>query len=545
MSDPNALALVRRWCRLAQQALGEAREEIDALNVFPVPDGDTGTNVYLTFEAAAAAMDDAAGDDLPRALRALGEGALLGARGSSGVIVSELLRAVGENLAAPLPAGAGPDVGRRLAEAMTRAADAAYAAVAEPVEGTMLTAARAAADAAGTAAGGGGGLAEVVTAAAEAGRVALARTPDQLDVLRVAGVVDAGARALCVLLDAAETAVTGRRPPSVPAGRWRRGATRTPAARPSSAPPAGGPAYEVMYLLDAPDDRVDELRTALAPLGDSLVVVGGSGLWNVHVHVDDVGAAVEAGVAAGTPRRIRVTHLAEQSALRAAAVEPGSAGTRGVVAVAAGPGLEELFASAGATVIAGVPGRRCSTGEILGAIRRTGCAEVVVLPNDPDTLTVAEAAAHAARDRGIRVSVVPSRAQVQGLAAVAVHDRGRRFEDDVVAMSAAAAHTRHGAVTVAHGDAITTAGPCRAGDALGVVDGDFAVVGDDLDGVAMAGVARLLAGGGELVTLVTGRDADAKLARAVAEQVRRDHPEVDTVVYDGRQSRYPLLVAVE
>jgi hypothetical protein len=300
-----------------------------------------------------------------------------------------------------------------------------------------------------------------------------------------------------------------------------------------------------MYLLDAQDERIEGLRETLAPLGDSLVVVGGGGLWNVHVHVDDVGAAVEAGVTAGTPRRIQVTHLAEQSRRRAASSEPAPAGSRGVVAVAAGPGLEELFTATGATVVTGGPGRRCSTGQILEAIRATACAEVVVLPNDPETLVIAEAAAQAARDSGLRLSVIPTRAQVQGLAAVAVHDPGRRFEDDVVTMTAAASQTRHGAVTLATRDAITMAGPCREGDALGVVDGDFAVVGGDVEAVALDVVSRLLAGGGELVTLVTGRDADATLAEKVADQVRREHPEVDAVVYDGRQARYPLLVAVE
>jgi hypothetical protein len=170
---------------------------------------------------------------------------------------------------------------------------------------------------------------------------------------------------------------------------------------------------------------------------------------------------------------------------------------------------------------------------------------VIILPNDPDSIRVAEAASQAARDGGVRVSVVPSRAQVQGLAAIAVHDPGRRFDDDVVAMTAAAGQTRHGAVTVALRDAITMAGPCRRGDALGVVDGDFAVVGHDIEAVALEVVERLLFAGGELVTLVTGIDADADLATSVTGALRREHPEVDAVVYDGRQLRYPLLVAVE
>jgi uncharacterized protein len=275
-------------------------------------------------------------------------------------------------------------------------------------------------------------------------------------------------------------------------------------------------------------------------------VVGGDGLWNIHVHVDDVGAAIEAGIEAGRPHRIRVTHFADQIARsRPERPERPAAGTRGVVAVAAGPGLREVFEEAGAVVVTGGPGRRCSTGEILEAVRRTGAREVVVLPNDRDTVAVAEAAARESRDEAIRVAVIPTRAQVQGLAALAVHEPGRSFEDDVMHMTAAAGHARHGAVTVAARDAMTMAGPCRAGDALGVVEGDFVVVGTDLGKVALDVVDRLVGGGGEMVTLVSGAEADVTLVDAVVRHLRKSRPDLDTVVYDGGQERYPLLVAVE
>ncbi len=297
-----------------------------------------------------------------------------------------------------------------------------------------------------------------------------------------------------------------------------------------------------MYLLDAADEDVGRLRAALAPLGDSLVVVGGDGLWNVHVHVDDVGAALEAGMAAGVPHRVRVTHLAAQA--ERDRDRHGRASARGVVVVAAGPGLGQLFADAGATVVDGSQGR-ISTEQLLAAIRRTTASEVVILPNDGAGIAAAEAAARAARDAGIRTTVIPTRAQVQGLAAMAVHAPGRSLEDDVVAMTSAAGHTRHGAVTLALTDAMTSAGPCRAGDALGVVDGDFAVVGTTLHDVAIAVIDRLLAGGGEMVTIVTGDHEDESLVQATTAHVRGTHPEIDTVVYAGGQARYRLLIAVE
>jgi dihydroxyacetone kinase-like predicted kinase len=303
-----------------------------------------------------------------------------------------------------------------------------------------------------------------------------------------------------------------------------------------------GPTFEVMYLLEAPVGRMPALREALSKLGDSLAVVGGDGLWHVHVHVDDPGAAVEAGIEAGRPYHVRIVHFADSLASRA---RPATRVSVGLVACAAGPGLAALFEQAGAVVVQHRPGQRPSTGELLDAVHRTNAEAVVVLPNDSDTLSVARAAAEAARQTGLRVSVLPTRAQVHGLAAAAVHDPARAIDDDLVRMSAAAGATRDGAVTVAVRDAITTAGVCHAGDVLGVVQGDFTVVGDDLVVVAGEVLERLLSGGGELVTLVTGADAPPGLGAAVTERVRRHRRDVEIEVLDGGQPRYHLLVGVE
>jgi len=553
------LATVLAFVDLAVDALAEAREEIDALNVYPVPDGDTGTNMSLTVSAAREALRDAAGRqdvDREQALAAFARGALLGARGNSGVILSEMLGALARRLARSTSGERNATV---VAQALQGATDASYAAVGTPVEGTMLTVARAASEAAATAAARPGTRArDVFAAAALAAREALALTPTQLPALAAAGVVDAGGRGLTVVLDAAETALTGRRPSPV---EVRLGDHAIPVPHPraggrgSGDDHATGPAYEVMYLLDAADDRVAVLRDRLSALGDSLVVVGADGLWNVHVHVDDAGAAIEAGIDAGRPHRIRVTHL-----LAAPATEPGPAADdagpspqdgpvrregRAVVVVAAGPGLAALFEQAGAVAVPGGPGRRPSTGELVEAMAATGAREVVVLPNDAESVRVARLAAGTAEsDLGLRVSVIPTRAQVEGLAAVAVHEPGRTFEADVTEMTATARHVRQGAVTVAAREAMTMAGRCEPGDALGVVAGDFAVVGHDLHEVATTVLGRLLAGGGELVTLVTGEDAGDLGARTAA-WVEQHHPHVDVHTHDGGQPRYPLLMSVE
>jgi len=550
-------AAVRRWGRASLAGLGLAREEIDALNVYPVPDGDTGTNLFLTLEAAVEEMghggprpmlayrDDVeeASDDpgqrqaeLARTAKAMAHGALMGARGNSGVIVSQMLRGMAEVLA-----GSGQTADQSAAEtlrrALARASELGYAAVAQPAEGTVLTVMRAAAEAASAVPG--DDLAAVARTAAEAAREALARTPDQLEALRRAGVVDAGGRGLVVVLDALVTTVTGAPPPPMPR-----------AARPHKPPPPAadaltpdGPSYEVMYLLRAEEEAIPTLRTSLLPLGDSLLVVGGEELWNVHVHVDDVGAAIEAGIEAGRPFRIQVTHFRDQVARQRAAHPEGA--ERAVVALAGGGGLADLLRESGAVVVQGAGGLRPATREILDGIRMAGTPEVVVLPHDKDSVPSAEAAAEQARADGLRVQVLPTRASVQVLAALAVHDPERRFDDDVVSMTAAARATRYGGVTTAVREALTTAGVCHPGDQLGVVSGDIAVIGSDLNQVAVEVLNRLLSGGGELVTVVTGAEAPPGLVELVLAHLRDAYPESDTAVYTGGQRHYPLLFGVE
>jgi DAK2 domain fusion protein YloV len=357
-------AAARRWAVSALAALGEAREEIDALNVFPVPDGDTGTNMFLTLEAAITAAQRVPADaPVDRLADAFARGALLGARGNSGVIGAQLLRGWADTLGEFTQLSAQSAV-----EGFRRADEQAWKAVNDPVEGTILSVSRAAAKAAAEAPP---TLEAVVSAAADAAQVALDLTPTQLPALARAGVVDAGGRGLVVLIDSLAELVLGasrRRPargyrhPALPALDF---SACTDLSQGGQGGHGGhgtvGPSYEVMFLLDTDPDQgpvpVDKLRPRLAALGDSLVVVGGSGLWQVHVHVHDPGAAVETAMEFGRPHKIRITHFSEHS--RSGGVwdsgEPRSVTGVGLVACAAGPGLAELFAGAGAVVVAGGP----------------------------------------------------------------------------------------------------------------------------------------------------------------------------------------------
>ncbi|MFM9699786.1 DAK2 domain-containing protein [Streptomyces europaeiscabiei] len=552
----DALA-VRTWCALALAALGRAREEIDAINVYPVADGDTGTNLYLTMESAAAAVEavfaghEAAGPaagagkpTLAEAARAMAHGALIGARGNSGTILAQLLRGMAQVLSGDREAAHTDGQGLRLA--LRHAADSARDAVAHPVEGTVLTVASAAADAA---TGTEGDCATVARAAYEGAGTALAATPGQLAALARAGVVDAGGRGLVAVLAALVETFTGDAPRAVAVAG---GYARVPEAGEvaevcaDDRPEAGGPAFEVIYLLEAEDAAVARLRRRLDGLGDSLVVVGGDGLWNVHVHVDDAGAAVEAGVEAGRPYRIRITHFGAEDAHMTgeAGRQPRERAQRAVVAVVPGEGLAGLYAEAGATTVLARPGEPPASGELVEAVRRAHAREVVLLPNDADLRHTAAAAAEQARAEGVRVALIPTRSAVQGIAALAVHEPDRRFDEDVVSMTSAAGATRYAEVVIAERQSWTMAGICQAGDVLGLIDGDVAVIGSDVTLTTAAVVDRMLAAGGEMVTLVLGDEAPADVVDHVEARVR-EHLAVDTVVYRGGRQGALLLIGVE
>jgi DAK2 domain fusion protein YloV len=414
-----------------------------------------------------------------------------------------------------------------------RSAESAYAAVATPVEGTVLTVAREAAAAAR-----GTDLAGVVRSAREAAAASLSRTPELLPALKAAGVVDAGGRGWCVLLEALERVVTGEQPAAVPALVVPRTRTGLAVARESG---SDAFAYEVQYLLrDATPESVATLRRVLGALGDSLVVVGGDGLFNVHVHVNDVGAAVEAGIDAGRPFQVTVTRFADQIA----ASTPTPVG-RAVVAVAAGDGLAKAFSGAGAVVVDGGPTANPSTAELLAAIRATGAGEVVLLPNDRNVQAVASAAAEASRVEGRSVAVVPTRSVLQGLAAVSVGDPGRPFDDDVAAMAQAAGATRWAEVTQAVRASQTAAGPCQEGDVLGLLEGAVVQVGQDVEAVSRDVLTRLLEPGGELVTVVVGSCADEGVGERLATWLSETRPMLEVLVLQGDQPHYPLLLGVE
>ncbi|MFE7742452.1 DAK2 domain-containing protein [Nocardia sp. NPDC057455] len=580
-----------RWGRACLTGLEHRREEINALNVFPVPDADTGTNLLATMRAAveageaATARENRDGSAARAVAVAMAHGATVGARGNSGIILSQVLRGVADAV------DGGPFTADSLRAALARASELVREALSVPIEGTILTVLDCAAAAAAQCPD--QELANVALAAADGAAKALGDTPFQLGVLRRAGVVDAGARGLVVLLDSLVTVTRGEAParPEYP---------RPAAARPA---PTGDaePQYEVMYLLTGSDERrVAALRARLGELGDSVVVVGdGGGSWSAHVHCADAGAAVEAGIAAGEPSRIRIENVvftsrrdapawsadvaadlgeransahppagdgvsgsrirpvgtggsappADSTQVVAGGLGPSARATRevpadrGILAVVAGAGAATLFEDAGAVVLAGDEPVTATT--LLAAIRRMPNREVLVLPNGALPAHELVAVGVAARDAHRDVLLLPSASMVQGLAALAVHDRGRMAVDDAFAMSEAAATTRWGALRAATERALTMVGTCEPGDGLGLAGHDVVVIERDVPAAGRTLLDRLLAFGGELVTLLVGASAPDGLGDELAAHIARNFPGVEVIVYSGGQHGDSVQIGVE
>lgn len=532
--DASAL---RRWAHTAVAHLITHTDEINRLNVFPVADSDTGTNMLFTMRAAVAGTEGRDDLDLVGLAGLLADGALRGARGNSGVILSQILRGLADVTA---EGGLTEIDGPAFAMALRRAETLVVESMGQAVPGTIVSVLSAAAEAAEqrTAAGAAEGhaaseIADVVAASAGAASVALDRTTGQLDVLAEAGVVDAGGRGLLVLLDAMTAILSG----TAPARDTYRPATMAEPAHTDPAPPR----FEVMYLLTGSTaEAIDTLRAALDTLGDSVAITAGrTGAHSVHVHTDDAGAAVEAGLAAGMPSGIQVTLLT--------GARPVAAGSqdRAVLAVVDGDGAATLFGDEGARVLRPEDGRPISAQQLLRALVESDAAQIMLLPNGFIAAEELVAGCTAATGWGIDVVPVPTASMVQGLAALAVHDIARHGVDDAYTMARAAAGARHGSVRIATEDALTWAGSCKIGDGLGITGDEVLIVGRDVVAAAAGLIDLLLASGGELVTILIGAGVDDGVGDRLREHVRRRHLGAELVSYRTDHDGDALLIGVE
>jgi DAK2 domain fusion protein YloV len=530
-----------------RDALRAHQEKLNRLNVYPVPDGDTGTNMALTLESVVSELDGA--EDMGTMCKAISHGSLMGARGNSGVILSQVLRGMTDTIkTAEAVDGAG------IAEALRHASDAAYGAVMRPVEGTILTVVRESATAAGAAAANGDGLNGVLEAAATAAEESLARTPELLPVLKDAGVVDAGAAGYVLLLDVLLHVVDGRPLPEPESFKAPAPAQARP-AQTGHVEPEGATVsdlrYEVMYMLEAADESIPAFKNVWAGIGDSIVVVGGDGLWNCHIHTDDIGSAVEAALDAGRPRNIRVTDLMEQVEeerwVREAPPDepapPSEPVPTAVVAVATGEGIRRIFHSLGVQqIVAGGQSMNPATAQILEAVEAAPADQVVVLPNNKNIIPVAEQV-DALTSKQVRV--LKTKSITEGFAALMEYDPQADADVNADTMAEAAARIASGEVTRAVRDANSPAGPVSEGDYIALTKDGIVAVAPDLGGAACGLLEQLVAEDHEIVTVIEGEGATAADTRRITEWLAEHRPAASTEVHHGGQPLYPYLVSVE
>ena len=531
---------------------------INRLNVYPVPDGDTGTNMARTLDAVVAELETA-DRGMESTCHAISHGSLMGARGNSGVILSQILRGLASTLAEVKDQRASAT---NVADALKKASVAAYDAVLKPIEGTILTVVRESADAAAAAALQGATLSAMLRTARVAGRVALANTPEQLLVLKEAGVVDAGGAGFLLLLDSAIYVVDGE---PLPEPEDIDGPTAEQLERITHRASSTGEIdvselrYEVMFFLDLDDSKCRDFKLAWGEIGDSIVVVGGEGLYNCHVHTNDIGAAIEVPLLlGGRPREIRVTDLFEEVAEEHEAREATLGGvarkhhsqsalppvTCAVVAIASGDGLAELFGQLGVQgVVTGGQTLNPSTQELLDAVEHMNATQVVILPNNKNIIPVAnQIDALTTKD----VRVVPTCSMPEALAALVSYDPEVSAETNARNMTSAAQSVATGEITQAVRDTSSDVGAVTVGDWIGLVRGDGIVaVSGSLTGAATALLGQLISDGGELLTIITGIDASTTQTEHITTWVSQQHPDITVEVHHGDQPLYPYLFGVE
>jgi DAK2 domain fusion protein YloV len=532
---------LQRARELAAAALGNLeahRRRIDDLNVYPVPDGDTGTNMTLTVRAVVEAFEASTAEGQAAVAKELSRAALMGARGNSGVILSQIVRGFAEVL------GRHEEIdGAVLADAFRAASDAAYRAVRRPVEGTMLTVVREMAEEAELPDVRRLPPAELLARVVGRGEDALARTPSLLSVLAEAGVVDAGGAGLVEIARGLQAAVAGTPLPEVPVEADELGfeAIHQELSRYR---------YCTVFVVEGEELDLEGLERELETLGDSLLVVGDASALKVHVHTDDPGAALTLGTRLGTIDGIEIANMHRQTLEREERLSAGdgavgaatAATATGLVAVAPGDGNRRLFESYGAArVIEGGQTMNPAAAEIVAAVEATPAPEVIVLPNNGNVILTAEQAAGLASKP---VRVVPSRSVQAGLAAVVRYIASASPEENEAAMREALEAVGTGEVTVASRDVELDGVAVRKGAWLGLANEQAVAAGEDFDAVAEAVIERLLEGDDrELLTVLTG--ADAPEVAALVGRVEQRHPGVEVEVHPGGQPHYPLLLSAE
>jgi uncharacterized protein len=514
-------------------------ERVDALNVFPVPDGDTGTNMSLTLRAAAEAVQalpDSA--TVAEVAQAAYRASMMGARGNSGVILSQLLRGFAHALGDKTTMTSAD-----LAAALRGASQVAYRGVSQPVEGTMLTVSRAVADAAEAAARLDADLPTCLEHVVRAAELAVAETPNQLETLRKSGVVDSGGEGYRVILEGAWMWSSGRRVDEPEAAK----APHTRALLETVATEETPYGFCTEFLLRDCSVPVDDVRAAMEELGESVLAVGDSELVRVHLHTLRPGRALDFAVDHGTVVKVKVENMTLQNqemAGQAAGppVDAPPASAIGVIAVAAGDGLKKVFRSLGALVVEGGQSMNPSVQDLLAAANRAGYQELILLPNNKNVIL---AARNAQTLTPHRLQVVPTESVPQGIGALLAFNFQADLDTNVAAMQQAARAVRTVEVTRSVRDAEVDGVQVRAGHMLGLYDGRVLLTDPSPDQALLRVLEQVATDSLEIVTIYYGQDATEAQAEAVAERIRQEHPALAVEVVAGGQPHYPYVASLE
>ncbi len=533
--DPKNLANLMHCFR---DALQDHKESLNSLNVYPVPDGDTGSNMAATLNSVVSEINSLEENaELENIIEAISHGSLMGARGNSGVIISQILR----GFVSEIKSASRETIDANLfSEALSAAAAAAYEAVGNPVEGTILTVVRETAEAAEKAVSEKFSLLPVAEIAREAAKRSLDSTPELLPVLARAGVVDAGGSGFLLMMDSLLHVIDDRPMPEPEAVTVSVDALILDVHDETS---NNGTRYEVMYFLEAPDDSIPDFKKAWSEIGDSIVVVGGENIWNCHVHTNNIGAAVEAGISVGRPYDIRVTDLFEEVAENYHDHEIADPVGCSVIAVANGDGIGEIFRSLGATrIVHGGQSMNPSTADLLEAAEATASEHVIILPNNSNIVAVAE---QVDSQTSKTVRVVETHTVTEGFASLLGYDPEATSEKNQTGMSQASQTVESGEITTAVRESTSEIGEIKKGDFLGLQKGKVTVIAATIVEATNNLLKEMISNEHEIVTLVAGEDSNEKETDEIVAWVNAEYEELEVEVHEGGQPLYPYYIGIE
>ena len=521
-----------------RDSLQEHKESLNSLNVYPVPDGDTGSNMAATLNSVVSEMESLEENlELENIIDAISHGSLMGARGNSGVIISQILR----GFVSKIKNASRKTIDANLfSEALSEAASAAYEAVGNPVEGTILTVVRETAEAAEKAASEKLSLLPLAEIAREAAKRSLDSTPELLPVLARAGVVDAGGSGFLLMLDSLLHIIDDR---PMPEPEVVTASVDSLILDVHDETSNSGTRYEVMYFLDAPDDLIPDFKKAWSEIGDSIVVVGGENIWNCHVHTNNIGAAVEAGISIGKPYEIRVTDLFEEIAGNYHDHDIADPVGCSVIAVANGDGIGEIFRSLVATrIVNGGQSMNPSTADLLEAAEATASEHVIILPNNSNIVAVAE---QVDSQTSKTVRVVGTHTVTEGFASLLGYDPEATSDKNQTGMLQASQMVESGEITTAVRNSTSEIGEIKKGNFLGLQKGKVTVVAETIVEATNNLLKEMISDEHEIVTLVSGEDSNKKETDEIVAWVNAEYEELEVEVHEGGQPLYPYYIGIE